>query len=311
MRGNDPLRSGESGVNARIVGGRDRCCADLPRRRAIRNLGGAPRAPDRRPVPVAGGRRRPADQGVVRHPGRACSRLARRAPGPRGGRRADAVAAVGGLGLGPGVAGGTGVLHPPPARPGVRRPARARGRRLRARAAGRHRDRPLRPDDPGRVVPQPGGRQAGLPGLGRRRRRVAAARHRRGHRRAHRGADRPLPLHLDRVAARWRGVLLRPAPAQGVGARGRGAVPPPGVAPPGGRRPGAGPARARRGPAPHVLLRHVGVPGRPVAVRARQPGHRAPRLGVDRRPLRRCPGARAAPRPRHLRRRARLGMGRA
>ena len=58
--------------------------------------------------------------------------------------------------------------------------------------------------------------------------------------------DRPGPLLAGRLAARRRGVLLRPPARARPGARGRGAVPPPGLAAPARQPAGRGRAGLRR-----------------------------------------------------------------
>ena len=91
---------------------------------------------------------------------------------------------------------------------------------------------PTGTDHARRLGARPGGPPAGLPALLRRRRAVGAARARRRHRRGRRAADRPLPLLRRRLAARRRGVPLRPDGRRGRGAAGRAGLPPPDLAAP-------------------------------------------------------------------------------
>ena len=103
-----------------------------------------------------------------------------------------------------------------------------------------------------------------------------------------RRADRPLPLLPRRLAARRRGVLLRPPAGARPGAGRRGAVPPAGLAAP-GRAPTRRPTSLVFGegsdPTTYYGVRHQ--PRRPLAGRLRLGRHRPARRRLDRRPRRR------------------------
>ncbi len=215
--------------------------------------------------------------------GRADGRPPRAARGPRRPGRHAHRTRVGRLGVGAAVAGGPPLLHAPRTRPGARRALRAGARRRRARAAGPDDPRPQGAHHARRVGARPRGQAAGLPALRGRRRALGAARARRLDRPGRRGPDRPLPLLRRGLAARRRGVRLRPDGRRGRGpSRGAG-VPPAGLAPPGGcahrHRRADRRAGALRGP--HVL-RRARVPRRRLARRRRQRGHGAPRQHLDR-----------------------------
>ncbi|CAA9281304.1 MAG: Prolyl endopeptidase, partial [uncultured Corynebacteriales bacterium] len=256
----------------------------LPAGRAAGHRRPPARTHDRRPVPLAGGRGRPAHRGLGAGPGRAGPAGAGRAarPGPAVGpadhadaRRQRPAADV---------ARRAGLLLPPAARPGARGAAGHRCRRRRAGAGRPDRAGPGRHHHAGRGGAEHRGRPARVPAVHRRRRGVPAVRAGRRHRRAARRPRRPVPLLPRGLAARRRGVLLRPAAGPGGGAGGRGPVPPAGVAAPGRRRPGHRRRGARRRAGAHQLLRRVGLPGRPLAAGHRLGRHRAAGRRLDRRP---------------------------